>query len=122
MPIAILAGLCYNQPFQSVPGHQPLNLNHLVHVDMRDVTEKEKQRVLDAGFDIVWGNTERKIDFGSELRTVLKKSQTDAMAHVDLDSLDASIGMANKMATYGGLLEADLIKCLEGGFVDVGFI
>lgn len=114
MPIAILAGLCYNQMLQSVPGYQPLNLNHLVHVGMRDVTEKEKQRVLDAGFDIIWGNAEQKVDFGSGLRTVLeKKSLTDTMVHVDLDSLDASIGMANKMATYGGLLEADLIECLE---------
>jgi arginase len=113
MPIAIMAGLCYKKLLQSVPGHQPLDLNNLVHVGMRDVTEEEKQRVIDAGFDIIWGSTEHKVDFGSALDGVLRgKLLKDAMVHVDLDSLDASIGMANKMATFGGLLEEDLVECL----------
>lgn len=114
MPIAIMAGLCYKKLLQSVPGHQPIDLNNLVHVGMRDVTEEEKQRVVDAGFDIIWGSTEQKVDFESGLDKFLeKKSLKDTMVHVDLDSLDASIGMANKMATFGGLLEDDLTKCLE---------
>lgn len=114
MAIAIMAGLCYKKLLQSVPGHQPLDLKNLVHVGMRDVTDEERQMVTDAGFDIVWGSTEQKVDFSNGLEKVLeRKGLKDTMVHVDLDSLDASIGMASKLASYGGLLEGDLNNCLE---------
>jgi arginase len=96
MAIAIVAGLCYKKLLQSVPGHQPLALKNLVHVGMRDVTDEEKEMVLDAGFDIIWGSTENKVDFEAGLNRALEqKSLHDTMVHVDLDSLDASMGMAS---------------------------
>ncbi|KAK2597386.1 hypothetical protein QQS21_006010 [Conoideocrella luteorostrata] len=114
MPIAILAGLCYKKLVQSVPGHEPLDLDNLVHVGMRDVTPDERRRVLDAGFDIIWGSTETKVDFGSRLGALLENRRLGkTMVHVDLDSLDASIGKANKLASYGGVLEEDLLRCLD---------
>lgn len=114
MPISLLAGICYQRMLQSVPGHQPLDLKNLVHIGMRDVTEEEKQRVVDAGFDVIWGNEEEKVDFAGGLtQSLQRKKLGETMVHVDLDSLDASIGKANKFATAGGLLEDDLTRCLE---------
>lgn len=36
-----------------------------------------------------------------------------SLVHIDLDSLDTSIGKANRFAAPGGLHEADLRECLS---------
>ncbi|KAJ3475488.1 hypothetical protein NLG97_g9442 [Lecanicillium saksenae] len=85
MAVAMLAGRCYQRMLRSVDGFVPLDLERLVHVGMRDVTEESG----------IW------------------KKLEGTMVHVDLDCLDASVGKANKLASYGGLLEDDLEMCLE---------
>lgn len=114
MPIAMLAGQCWKGLLESVPGHRAINLKQLVHVGMRDVNVLERARVEEAGFDVIWGNTEKKVDFKGELRTVLRRKQLrPTMVHFDVDSLDTSIGKANRFAAPGGLLKADIDGCLE---------
>lgn len=114
MPIAMLAGQCWKGLLKTVPGHRPLDLQRLVHVAMRDVTEVERARVVEAGFDVVWGSTEKKVDFAGELGGILKrKEKCPTMVHLDLDSLDVSLGKVNKFSAPGGLLEADLDGCLR---------
>lgn len=114
MPIAMLADRCWKGLLQSVPGHQALDLERLVHVGMRDVTDAEKARVVDAGFDVVWGSEERKVDFEGQLGTVLKnKSMGPTLVHLDLDCLDVSLGKVNKFSAAGGLFEAELLGCLK---------
>lgn len=114
MAIAMLAGRCYRRMLGTVPGHAPLDLQRLVHVGMRDVSAEERQLVTDAGFDIIWGSTETRVDFAAQLNTTLeRKTLGDTMVHVDLDCLDAAVGRANGLASYGGLYEHDLAACLE---------
>lgn len=115
MPLSMLSGASWKALVESIPGFTPLELDRLVHVGMRDVSEVEHALVTKAGFDIVWGSTERKVDFRAELDGKLTKEKMDsAMVHVDLDSLDISVGRANKFAAPGGLLVEDLVGCLEG--------
>ncbi|KAJ6789470.1 hypothetical protein PWT90_00271 [Aphanocladium album] len=114
MAVAMLAGRCYRRMLRSVEGFVPMDLERLVHVGMRDVTDEERDLVTEAGFDIIWGSTEKNVDFASELDGVLgRKKLQRTMVHVDLDCLDASVGKANKLASYGGLLEDDLAKSLD---------
>lgn len=114
MPIAMLAGQCWRGLLETVPGHRNLNLDRLVHVGMRDVNDLERARVEKAGFDVIWGNTEKKVDFKGELGTVLQRKQLrPTMVHFDVDSLDTSIGKANRFAAPGGLLKADIAGCFE---------
>jgi arginase len=113
--IAMLAGECWKGLLGTVPGHSPMNLREsLIHVGMRDVNDLERQRVLEAGFDVVWGNVEEKVDFAKSLGGRLnQKKLGPTMVHLDVDSLDVSLGKANQFAVPGGLFEKDLEGCLN---------
>ncbi|KAF4983299.1 hypothetical protein FDECE_17330 [Fusarium decemcellulare] len=114
MPVAMLAGLCWKTLLDSIPGFQPLELkSQLVHCGMRDVTDLERSRVLEAGFSVVWGDTGKHVAFEAELcRALEEKKLGETMVHLDLDSLDTSIGLVNKFSAPGGLLEDDLEGCM----------
>lgn len=126
MPVAMLEGQGWRALLGSVPGFVAMDLERdFVHVGMRDVTELERQRVLDKGFAVVWGDVSggEKVDFVGGLADVLegKKKKGDGeggrleeacVVHLDLDALDVSVGAANKFAAPGGLLEEDLEGCL----------
>jgi arginase len=114
MAVAMLGGLCWKTLLNTIPGYRPWALQKLVHVGMRDVTDLERSRVIEADLDIIWGCTEMKVDFSEELRIkVEQKSMDNTVIHIDLDSLDNSIGAANKFACPGGLLHEDLDGCLR---------
>jgi arginase len=119
-PVAMLGGECWRGLLGTIPGHIPMDLKHkFVNVGMRDVNELERQRVLQAGFDVVWGDEQNKPDFGQLLHAVLEKKSKSAttasptMVHFDVDSLDISLGKANQFAAPGGLLEADVHACFD---------
>lgn len=114
MAISVLSGQCWESLVQSIPGFKNFDLNRLIHVGMRDVTEVERRRVEAACFPVVWGNANQKVDFASETQRLLAtKKFGPTMVHLDLDCLDASIGPVNKWPSAGGLLEADLVGCLD---------
>ncbi|KAK4939053.1 hypothetical protein LTR10_020627 [Elasticomyces elasticus] len=120
MGVAIMAGQCWKTLAGSVPGFRPLRLERFVHVGMRDVNELEKKRVKEAGYDVVWGNEQDKVDFRSELERVVGRKREMAvdggwtMVHVDLDCLDGSVARVNKYGgTKGGLMGQDLSGCLD---------
>ncbi|KAI1615400.1 hypothetical protein EDD36DRAFT_188233 [Exophiala viscosa] len=120
MGVAIMAGQCWKALAGSVPGFRPLKLKRFVHVGMRDVNELERVRVSEAGYDVVWGDEERKVDFRGELEEAIggnKEMKEDGgltMVHVDLDCLDGSVARVNKFGgTKGGLMGEDLVRCMD---------
>ncbi|KAJ4261567.1 hypothetical protein NW762_006997 [Fusarium torreyae] len=114
MPVAMLGGLCWKTLLSSIPGFKPLDLkSDLVHCGMRDVTDLERSRVLEAGFPVIWGDENKHVEFEAELRKVLENKFNETMVHLDLDSLDTSVGRVNKFSAPGGLLEEDLVDCLD---------
>jgi arginase len=114
MPIAMLMGQCWKGLLATVPGHRTLSMEKLVHVGMRDVTAAERMRVNEAGFDVIWGRTDERVDFTEQLGQILGRKRLGAtMVHLDLDCLDASLGKVNKFSAPVGLLEEDLKGCLQ---------
>lgn len=116
MPIAMMAGQCFKAMAQSIPGFTPFDLRRLVHVGMRDVNDIERQRVEEANLSVVWGSTERPVDFEGGLAGYLGEKNLEGqptLVHVDVDCLDTSIGRANQFAAPGGLLGEDLTGCMS---------
>jgi arginase len=115
MGIAIMAGQCWKALSKTIPGYKPLNLKKFVHCGLRDLNDIERSRVAEAGYPVIWGNTESHVDFKAELEKELDKRSIDpAMIHVDLDCLDSTVGQVNKFEPApGGLSEDDLIGCLK---------
>lgn len=114
MALSLLAASCFKKMLQSVPGYEPLSYKNFIHVGMRDVTDAERELVRLAELDVIWGDTEKKVDFCKELSGKFEKRDLgSAMIHVDLDCLDSSVGMANKLASPGGLLAEELVGCLQ---------
>ncbi|KAH8797368.1 putative arginase [Xylogone sp. PMI_703] len=115
-PDTVLSGYFDSMPkglLKTVPGHKPLKLERLVNVGMRDVTDTERARVIDAGFDVVWGNVDKKVDFSKKLHSILaSKERSPTMVHLDLDCLDSSLSKVNQFSAPRGLFEEDLAKCL----------
>lgn len=116
MPIAMMGGLCFKSMLASVPGHQPLDLNRLVHVGMRDVNDIERKHVENEGLSVVWGSLDRKVDFDEGLARFLDEKNLASQpvyVHFDVDSIDTSIGKANRFAAPGGLLQEDVVRCMQ---------
>ncbi|KAI8660267.1 hypothetical protein NCS57_01003300 [Fusarium keratoplasticum] len=115
MGIAMLEGEAWKALLETIPGFRPLNLKRkLIHCGMRDVTEEQRDRVVHAGFPIVWGSSEEKVNFKDELQSLLtQKGASPRVVHLDLDCLDISVGIANKYAAPGGLSKQDLVGCMD---------
>jgi arginase len=113
MGVSMLNGQSWHALMETVPGHTPLTLDKFVYCGLRDVSDVQRQRVADAKVDVVWGNSERKQAFCTELEKILKmRSFSPAVVHLDLDVLDESLGAANEYPSPGGFLESDLQEVL----------
>ncbi|KAF9765906.1 hypothetical protein IL306_001737 [Fusarium sp. DS 682] len=116
MPIAMMSGLGFKTLLSSVPGFKMMNLEKLVHVGMRDVSDIERHHVEEAGLSVVWGDESTKVHFEAELSKFLDEKGTElqpTLVHLDADCLDTSIGWANRFAAPGGLLKEDMLGCLQ---------
>jgi arginase len=82
-----------------------------VCVGMRDVNELERERVLDSGLNVVWGNTSNFV--GRLARILDKLKMHSTMLHLGVDNLDISIGQADKFSAPGGLDEDDMHQCID---------
>jgi arginase len=116
MPIAMMGNLCFKSMLSTIPDFEPLDLSRLIHIGMRDVNKLELDHVREAGLAVAGGDEDSEVDFYSGMESWLADrylQSQPAMIHLDVDSLDTSIGKANRFAAPGGLTELDLVKCLQ---------
>ena len=123
MGLSMLRGESWKLLMNTVPGYDPespfdyrSNKNRFLYVGLRDQSELQRERVVEAGMDSNWGgNLDPRTDFGAELEKILEKDPFgDAIVHLDLDVLDAGVyGKVNDYPSEGGLLEGDLVRSLE---------
>ncbi|KAK4237538.1 hypothetical protein C8A03DRAFT_44624 [Achaetomium macrosporum] len=115
--IAMMAGECWKALLDTVPGFRPTLLRRVIHCGMRDVNDLERSRVEASDMAVVWGDPTRKVDFEAGLRNELHRvfgnePPAATLIHLDVDSLDSSLGKANQFACSGGLLKEDLLGCM----------
>ncbi|KAF5862124.1 hypothetical protein ETB97_012109 [Aspergillus alliaceus] len=114
MGLSMLRGESWKTLMRPVPGFEPFDLSRFLYCGLQDQSSIQRQRVIDAGMHSIWGGTERKVYFATELKTQLEqRSYSPALVHLDLDVLDDSYGKVNDFPSPGGLLEADLVSCME---------
>lgn len=112
MGVAILAGQCWHRLAATVPGFRPLNLSRLIYCGIRDFEPGQREKTELHRIRAIYGSTRRAMNFASALDTELADLSGPVMVHLDLDSLDTSVGQANEYAAPGGLSAADLVACM----------
>jgi arginase len=113
MGLSMLRGESWNALMKTVPGYVPFSYDRFLYCGLRDQSEVQRQRVIDAGMHSVWGSIERKVDFAKEFEAQLDKSSyNQALVHLDLDVLDESYGKVNEFPSPGGLFEDELVACM----------
>lgn len=114
MGLSMLRGESWKTLMKTVPGFQPFDYNRFLYCGLRDQSDIQRQRVIDAGMHSIWGSTEIKVDFAAELKTQMEgKNYSPALVHLDLDVLDDSYGKVNDYPSPGGMFESDLVACME---------
>jgi arginase len=114
MGMSMLEGKSWHNLIATVPGFKPLSLDRLIFCGLRDISEESRQKVKDMKLDVVWGDPKQKVDFAAELEKMLdSRSLGRSHVHLDLDVLDDTLGKVNDYPSPGGLLESDLISCME---------
>ncbi|KAL3479541.1 Arginase/deacetylase [Aspergillus californicus] len=117
MGLSMLRGESWKSLMRTVPGFnhlQPCTYNRFLYCGLRDQTALQRQRVIDAGMASVWGRTDMKVDFAAELGKRLAASDYGpALVHLDLDVLDESYGKVNDYPSPGGMMESDVIACMD---------
>ncbi|KAJ5577520.1 uncharacterized protein N7459_006484 [Penicillium hispanicum] len=113
MGLSMLRGESWKTLMNTVPGFQPFSYDRFLYLGLRDQSQLQKQRVIDAGMCAVWGHSDQKVDFVRELEVHLDaRSYSPALVHLDLDVLDASYGKVNDYPSEGGMFESELIACM----------
>ncbi|KAJ6014223.1 arginase [Penicillium herquei] len=115
MGLSMLRGESWKTLMKTVPGFKPLKYDgNFLYCGLRDQSEVQRQRVIDAGMSSIWGEPGKKVDFVTELRKELDaKSYGASLVHLDLDVLDISYGKVNDYPSPGGLFESELIQCMS---------
>ncbi|KAE8385721.1 arginase [Aspergillus alliaceus] len=100
MGLSMLRGESWKTLMRSVPGFELFDLSRFLYCGLQDQPSIQRQRVIDAGMHSIWGGTERKVDFATELKT-------------QLEQRPYSPALVNDFPSPGGLLESDLVSCME---------
>lgn len=114
MGLSMLAGKSWHGLTNTIPGFSPRTYDKMVYCGLRDIDESQKQTVRKAGAEVIWGEANKRVDFAGELtKSLSRRDFSPALVHLDLDVLDETLGKVNGYESPGGLLEEDLIKCMD---------
>ena len=111
MGLAIATGACWVPLAGSVPGFQPVDERDVVLVAARDIDEGEAERLAASEVGVIPGGRGPGATYAADVEravTALAERVDGVYLHVDLDSLDPSLGRANEYACDGGLGHEDL--------------
>lgn len=101
MGLRLLTGIGWRTLRESVPGLRTVDEHAVVLTGVRDITPVQ-QRALDASqLPLLRGGDFSDTDLVAAL-TALRARTENAYLHIDLDSLDTGVGIANACAAPGG--------------------
>lgn len=123
MGLSMLRGESWKRLMSTVPGYDSTNPfkyglshNRFLYCGLRDQSDIQRERVIEAGMDVIWGGAlNPRTDFKASMAQYLRENPfRDTVVHLDLDVLDAGVyGKVNDYPSEGGLLENDLVGCME---------
>ncbi|CZT16864.1 related to arginase/agmatinase/formimionoglutamate hydrolase, arginase family [Ramularia collo-cygni] len=114
MGMNILKGESWHALSETIPGFKPYDLKKLVYCGLRDIQDCQRQMVKDMGLDVVWGSTEKHVEYEADLSAILERRRLGSVCvHLDLDVLDDTLGPVNEYPSPGGMLESDVLSCLK---------
>lgn len=114
MGLSMLRGESWKTLMKTVPGFRPLEYHRFLYCGLRDQSDVQRQRVVDAGMTAVRGETTHKVNFAADLKFQLEACDySPALVHLDLDVLDESYGKVNDYPSPAGMFESDLIECMD---------
>jgi arginase len=106
MGLATLVGRCWEQLTRGVPGFAPVEERNAVLAGARDLDPLEAELLADSDVKVL-SPAQVRDELGASLRP-LRERVTNAYVHIDLDVLDSAEGMANSLASPGGLTLAEV--------------
>ena len=114
MGVSMLTGESWRALIATIPSHRPVPLDKVIFCGVRDLSDGQRIKLERSPARVVYGSTSERVDYAGRLSELLDKtSESSCLVHIDLDCLDTSIGIANEYAAPGGLLEYDLLNCLD---------
>jgi arginase len=114
MALAIVAGFCHEPLWRDQPW-LPVKGSRMLHAAGRDFDRGERQRLAEAGVQVVGADQLRKggLDALGPALDVVGQEVQDAYLHVDLDALDPAEGTPNQYAAPGGITLRELERALD---------
>ncbi|KAL2851880.1 Arginase/deacetylase [Aspergillus pseudoustus] len=115
MGLSMLRGESWKTLMHTVPGYSPRTYDaRFLYCGLRDQSPVQRQRVIDAGMAAVWGRADVKVDFAAQMKEHLSaREYGPALVHLDLDVLDESYGKVNDYPSPGGMMEEDVLACMD---------
>jgi arginase len=111
MGLAIATGSAWQTLARSIPGFAPVAERDAILIGVRDIDTGERERLDAGGITVIPGGGGPGALALADLKRAVAAAadRIDGVyLHVDLDSLDPSLGRANEYATEGGLGIEDL--------------
>jgi arginase len=96
MALSTLTSSCWQALAATIPGFRPVPERNVLLVGARDVEDHQRERLEQSEISVSWGG-------GAPVLEAFDPDPSQLYLHVDLDSLDPSVGQANEFAAPDGL-------------------
>jgi arginase len=107
MALSTLTGACWQRLAATIPNFRPVPERNVYMVGVRDLLDYQRERLEQSEVSVSWGG-------GDPVLEAFDPDPSRLYLHVDVDSLDPSVGQANEFSAPDGLsLERVLVLLRE---------
>jgi len=96
MALSTLTGACWQALAATIPNFRPVPERAVLLAGVRDLDDYQRERLERSEISVSWGN-------GAPILEAFDPGPSQLYLHVDLDSLDPSVGQANEFSAPDGL-------------------
>jgi arginase len=96
MALSTLTGSCWQALASTIPDFRPVPERNVLLVGVRDLDDYQRERLEQSEVSVSWGNSDPVLE-------AFDPDPSRLYLHIDLDSLDPSVGRANEFSAPDGL-------------------
>jgi arginase len=96
MALSTLTGSSWQALAATIPGFRPVRERDVLLVGVRDLDDYQRERLEQSEISVSWGSSDPVLE-------AFDPDPSNLYLHVDLDSLDPSVGQANEFSAPDGL-------------------